>query len=403
VNDPQRGYASWPAGSDPAAHQRSDVANELAWFDDRFLVYEAPTDEIPWDRPSNERPLRFGYPSAPGWQRAPEPPGPPPPVGAWEHPRSTGAFSSAVFQPELQLEFSPPAPRREGRDDPYDEFAPLADDLAVVNTTAADREIAGPPPPSSGAVASHVSVFGDFFSAPRRARYDPAPTAPADAPAADEAATAQEPPAAGELPVSGEWPPVPTTFTPRPWESVAKPPAPWAESRVADGGSPLSAAMPAPPQWSMPRAVERSAAFPAATVPADGAPTAAAREELAAATTPEKPPTPEKPATPAAAPDKRTWRAQHTSAGPPRAVAPPSTIAPVGGESTRAALAAHAASAGGTVSAATTNAPSASVSLAADQAGGPSAFSTIALLLLTGVFVVVLVLAFLHFMTGVFR
>lgn len=63
MSDQQRGYAGWPAPTDPRrqpppvngpAHPPQDTHDEdPPWFDDGFVAYDAAADEVPWDRPAD--------------------------------------------------------------------------------------------------------------------------------------------------------------------------------------------------------------------------------------------------------------------------------------------------------------------------------------------------------------
>jgi hypothetical protein len=225
------------------------------WFDDG-LVASTDTDEVPWDRPADEPEPR----PAPDWPEDPYA-GPAPELGASppaNHPDQQNNDRSLRFgnpaaaswrQASRREAASLPAWADEFGADPYDEFAPLAADLTALPTASGPRHAV------THRAGGPESVFGDFFSLPADARPRrvslPAASAQA-APAPIVAVTSEGP--AGHEPTSAavrDWPPVPTTFAPKSWESVTKPTTLWTGAAVTTMPAPAPPSKTPPaPNWS---------------------------------------------------------------------------------------------------------------------------------------------------------
>jgi len=347
-------------------------------------------DDVPWDRPA-EQPWPDPDAELDGltwnerWNKSPDDPDYPLPP---EVERVPVAVAAAAAGTAPRARFGRPirSPEDVELDDPYDEFAPLADDLqapgqltwtggTVPLRTAASLDGIAPHRPSPPSVEppttpatvepptwsrSPRSVFGDYFGRPGT----PAPSLPSPDLAAPPRVAVPvgrpEPkPESDARPVE-EWPPVPTDFKPQ-WASVTPIRPLW--SPAPEPAKPAEAPA-APPTWVL------STPAPAAPPPTASAPastTSSARSAL--------PPTASFSATRPLPPVR------------PAIAAEPTTLTPV------PILPDHR------------DAPAAVGKDASDEdeEGGPSTAVTLFWMAVTGIVVVGLVLAFLHFLTGVFR
>jgi hypothetical protein len=323
-------------------------------------------EQIPWDRPEDE----LGPPDGPDvdglawnerWNQAAYDPDYPLPPSVARAPAPVVAGAAAAASSHTRFGRPIRAPEDMEADDPYDEYAPVADDLeapgqltwtgGTVPLRAAasfDGPVPEQPAPYRRAVEPPTwsrgtrSVFGDYFVPGK-----PAPSLPSPdrAPAPAFANSGREP-SSEPKPASEEWPPVPTDFKPQ-WSSVAPIKPAWS---AAPPPAKLVEAPAVPPTW-----VESTSAV------SDRAPSAEAMQ-LRLPAPPPPPPAPATripPTTPVAA-----------------SVLAEAQVKPV------------VATAGDGIEA---------------DAGGPSTISTLFWMAVTGIVVVGLVLAFLHFLTGAFR
>lgn len=466
MTDPQRGYAGWPAPSNLTrpnwtnGNYRPGAApnEEPPWLSETFVPYDEPG--APWDRPADViwpesesesdsefdgwydeparaeplRPARWRQPASPQtatprWGSAPAYPQPSEaPYAAPSHPpyeRTAAPYAAPVPRPnttstryaaaaqdadEPPLPQSPaPTPRTpapvsawyENVVGPYDEYAPLADDLAMAgeNDDLDWPEPSRPPAPAStpraavpaAAMSASApapsaaprpvigSVFGDMFSDSPSGRPAPDRPVPAAPPAASVELDPDQPAAIEAAPADADWPPI--DFAARPRESVRPVAAPWSTQ---------------PPNESRAR---RMPATPG------GTPRLPAVQPLNPAAHETPPAQPAQPTTVASA------QVQAPATLSPMADDPASgsdAQAAVSADPTRASLASQSAQAHeirddlwfvaepGKDAAVDSD----------DDANDEDKFSTISTIfwtVMTGLLVVGLVLAFLHFVTGVFR
>jgi hypothetical protein len=307
------------------------------------------------------------------------------------------AASASATAPRPRFGRPVRSPEEAESDDPYDEYAPLADDLDAPGqltwtggtvplrpVASFDGSVPDEPPPFAPAPPprpsvepptwsrSPRSVFGDYFGKPG----NPAPSLPTpERSVAPAAAVPIETPLAQPSARAEERPPVPTDFKPQ-WASVAPVRPAWSADPIP---TKATAAPAIPPTWVQSTPAPAATRVPAATpAPAATAPLAApamAAPAPAAARLLPAPPPP-------AATLRETASAGSSPADAPLLAVPPVTAA--------VQVRQPAAS---------------SYNDAIDDADddGPSTATTLALMVVTGIVVVGLVLAFLHFMTGLFR
>lgn len=344
------------------------VSEDVPWDRPADLIWPEPElDALTWNERWNDDAYDPDYPLPPVVGRAPA-----------RHAIAATAGASAG------LRFGRPIrPPDEGEsDDPYDEYAPVADDLdapgqlAWTGGSVPLRPVAsaGPPVPPRPATVepptwspTSRSVFGDYFAASPDRGPRPLPS-----------------PEPGSVPTprtAEEWPPIPTDFPPQ-WASVAPVQPAWSQApRRTQPVSARPATEPAhPPEWvqSAPpgKTAERRPASPRATPSRPEASyivtprltPATAGGGAAGATLPAANPLP----------TVRPVIPPRVSPRPPAPILPDDYGDPV-------------ADAGN------------GVADAESEGSGPSTVSTLFWMAVTGIVVVSLVLAFLHFMTGVLR
>jgi hypothetical protein len=369
------------------------------------------SEDVPWDRPAKvtwPEPELDAMTWNERWNEAAyDPDYPLPPVVGRAPARQAVAAATGG---SAALRFGRPVgpPDDFESDDPYDEYAPVADDLdapgqltwtggTVPFRPAASADAPVPPWPAPGqpptprarpAVEPPTwsptsrSVFGDYFASSGSKAAPPLASPARDAvPPPPERAPQPAPPAAEE------WPPIPTDFQPQ-WASVAPVQPAWPHGPLplhqATGGA--AAVTPGQLAWvqSTPPAVsvERPPAPPRSAAPSKPlasyivAPPiirATASAGGAAATLPS-----------ASLPGVSPLPAVRPVIPPRIAPRPPAPILPDDFDD-------PAANAGQ------------DLGDAESEGSGPSTLSTLFWMTVTGVVVVGLVLAFLHFMTGVFR
>ena len=383
----------------------------MPWEMAEFLPPHA-VEDVPWDRPA-ELPWPEPELDALAWNErwntaAYDPDYPIPPVVARAPVATAVAARDSAGAPRPR--FGRPArPSMDAEfDDPYDEYAPLADDLDAPGQLAwtggtvplrpvasFDGSVPDQPPPFTAAPPprpsvepptwsrSPRSVFGDYFGKPGR----PAPSLPTPDRPATSAADVPVPLHTEARPAPAqEYPPVPTDFKPQ-WASVAPVRPVWSAEPIP---TKATAAPAMPPTW-----VQSTAAPPATTANAT-------RSAPSTTTTPAAMATPAPAAArllPAPPPPAATPRETPPNAAslPDVGVLPAAASLPAAAPLLAVPLVTPAAQARQAVASSSTD----SIDDAEDD--GPSTVTTLALMVLTGIVVVGLVLAFLHFMTGLFR
>ena len=361
------------------------------------LVPPHASEDVPWDRPADiiwPEPELDDLTWNERWNEAAyDPDYPLPPVVGRTPARQAVAAGTAS---PSSLRFGRPLrpPDDMESDDPYDEYAPLADDLdapgqltwtggaaslrPVASADATDPTQPATVEPPTWSPTSR-SVFGDYFagSPGNGARPLPSPD-PESGPAVERTASDPDPaPTAAE-----EWPPIPTDFPPQ-WASVA----------------------PVQPAWSQaPRSTQPAAAKPATV--SSGSP--AWVQSTLPGMTAERRPAPPVRATPSRPQASYIVTPPLTSAtvrgGAAGAILPAATPLPTVRPVIPPRVAPRPAApilpddyGDRTADAANDEEDSES------EGSGPSTVSTLFWMAVTGVVVVGLVLAFLHFMTGVLR
>ena len=252
-----------------AAQRRPGAAAPVMPADDQEWTIGV-SDLAPWELPTmTERPSALPAPQPAPWQAArreqapwdapvamplPEPaptasPAPwdqpvRPQPAPWEQP--AGSVPAPVEMLPVgapdEVPWDRPAPFSldDPLSDPYDAFAPLADDFALAAPTPAAASAAVATASAAVAVADapRVSVFGSDFAADSRPQPAlasalavedaPAPAAPGDTAMPDqtdsEALGATDEPATDAAPPANplEWPPVPTDFPPKNKKQVTR-------------------------------------------------------------------------------------------------------------------------------------------------------------------------------------
>jgi hypothetical protein len=369
------------------------------------LIPPQAGEDVPWDRPAEmiwPEPELDALTWNERWNEgAYDPDYPLPPVVG----RSPARQAVAAAAGGSALRFGRPvrAPDDFESDDPYDENAPVADDLesagqltwtggTVPLGPVASADAAVPPwptrsdpltpqlrPPVEPPTWSPTSrsVFGDYFAVPGGKAAPPLPSPERDGAPPPKPASQPEPAAAEE------WPPIPTDFQPQ-WASVAPVQPAWPHGSA-----------PAQPAHGRPVAVPRGqlawvqSTPPAASVARPPAapprPAASSRPAASYIVAPPLTPSAAGPSVAAASLPGTTPLPAVRPVIPPRiAPRPPAPILPDDYDnlSTDAGQDAEDAE---------------------SEGSGPSTLSTLFWMAVTGVVVVGLVLAFLHFMTGVFR
>ena len=176
----------------PTERRRSE-ADDGPWFDDGFVAFESETEEVPWDRPADE-----------GWFDPEEGL-----LADGFEDEGEGSASDAETSPAYPAPRSAPYAATRTSElvddaeaaialDPYDEFAPVIDDVGEkVGSPANQRRR-----------ADALSVSGDVFAPPTTARAAPAEN----------------------------------RFDPPPWASIGEVSSPWAARRASPGQLELSSA-----------------------------------------------------------------------------------------------------------------------------------------------------------------